>query len=224
MNKYNEHQSGFTLIELLIATTIMSVFLTIVSTMTIRIGRMYYKGILQTRTQEAVREISAEITGSVRFGSGGVAAGANYFCTGEARYTYVLGKQLTDITAEVSAGGDKVSHVLVRDSPSACTGPADLTSFDYASQRELVPPGARLVALSVTQVLGVYEVKVRLVFGDAVLLCSPSIVGDCISTSSVITAGLAPLKGDIRCRDGNNVSTEFCAVSELTTIVQNRLQ
>lgn len=47
--------------------------------MTIRIGRMYYKGILQTRTQEAVREISSEITGSVRFGSGGVAAGANYF-------------------------------------------------------------------------------------------------------------------------------------------------
>ncbi len=53
---------GFTIIELLIATTIFSVVLLLAASGLLYIGRLYYKGLTSSATQEAARNIMQELT------------------------------------------------------------------------------------------------------------------------------------------------------------------
>ncbi len=234
MTKLGTNSKGFTLIELLITTSVFSVFLTILATMSIQIGRVYYKGILTAQTQEAAREIMSEVSHSIQFSYGPVTptsttASISSFCAGTERYSYILGKQLTDDVGNVNP--DRVPHVLIRDIPATCSSgvSSDMTSagFVASNQRELVPANMRLATLSVALDTSgsLYIINVKVIYGEGTLICSPSIASDCSRTTSPITTGLTsnPPKADLKCRSGKNAGTQFCAVAELSTIVQKRI-
>lgn len=220
--KRQSKQSGFTLIEMLIATTLFALFLFLVSAMIIRIGRLYSKGIITSKTQEAAQSISSAIGRSIQFSSSsGIATdNATYICADSQRYTFVKGKQLTD---SATLGTDQANHVLIKDSLTGCSG-AFTGVFDPVTQREMMPPHMRLADLSVNPVAGAagaYAIKVRVVYGDIDLVCSLTVgPGDCTTNTSPTTGWANP---DLACKSGNTAGTEFCAVSELTTTVQKRL-
>lgn len=58
---------GFTVIELLISTVVFSLVLLILTGAIIQFNRLYYKGVVDTKTQEATRSITDDITRNIQF-------------------------------------------------------------------------------------------------------------------------------------------------------------
>lgn len=214
----SQKQSGFTLIELLIATTVFAVVLLLAAFAFLQIGRSYSKGTTLSQTQAAARAIIDDITQSIQFSGGayvppatGVINGVNAsrICLGEKRYIYVFNEQQLDNT----------DHGFVKDnqgtgcpSPFGASWPGGIT--------ELLGPRMRLANFEITPVGGsrLYIVKVRIVYGDDDLLCSPA-QGNC-DNDTATTFGVTPIP-DLTCRVG--AGKQYCGVSELTTTVQSRI-
>ncbi len=208
MQRSKHDQAGFTIIELLIATTVFSFFLLLTSSMILQISRTYYKSTLEAKTQESAREIISEISQAIQVSDGTVTpispafsgGTTSSFCAGSARFTFRPGiEQFENGTAP-----DQANHVLVADSVPAGCPTGSLTAFSSNTQRELMPDRTRLADLTVTPLgaLGLYTIKVRLVYGDAEVLSNPGLTN----------AGCAAIR-----------TSQFCAISELTTTVQKRL-
>lgn len=198
---------GFTIIELLIATLVFSTILLLVTYGVIRISRLYYRGVITSRTQQTARSVIDEISQTIQFS--GVTPSETpapntgidqAFCLNGKRYSYRLGRQLRD-----SLG----NHVLVVDTPPCSASPApssqDLGGASLtADSKELLGPFMRLSKLSVTNAgADLWKVTVKVTYGDDDLLTD--------STDPDTVCNLA-VKG-----------SEFCATSELTTTVQRRL-
>jgi prepilin-type N-terminal cleavage/methylation domain-containing protein len=211
--------NGFTIVELMIATLVFSVLLVLITVGVIRFNQAYYKGVTQSNTQNVARTIVEDISQAIQFGTSGDSVAGTpgstpgqsyYFCVGNLRYRYLLGDELSD-----NPGSSQTYHALVVDSPSTCNG-ADInpTSINVSSLSgsELVSPKMRLSKLSVQQVSGssdLWSIDVRVAYGDDDLFFSPS--GD-------PSGAAAP---DATCSSG--AGSQFCAVSELSTIVQKRV-
>ncbi len=205
MKTKNKYQSGFTIIELMIATAVFSVVLILCTTGMIQIGRMYYKGVISTRTQEAARSIIEEVSRSIQFGGGQVIlpSGTNpdRFCIDDQRYSFVTGKQVTDGAPTPT----QTRNALVVDSDPSCSiasPPIDSAVYSLpANSRQLVPVNMRLARLSIEDKGdGLYKITVRIAHGD----------DDLLNVSQDECIGL-------------NVATQFCAISELTTTVKKRI-
>jgi prepilin-type N-terminal cleavage/methylation domain-containing protein len=216
--------AGFTIIELLIATVIFSVILLVMAAAIIQIGRLYMKGITNTKTQEATRAASDDIVQALQYGSSGVyqypeppalpsPGSAGVICIGTRQYTYVLGQQRTN-----------TAHALVvRSMPGGCTPtPQDMSGATQVEGTELLGEGMRLsniVAQETGDGSGVYKVIVRVVYGDIDLLCGGSF--DCNNTTNIDFSTLSTAI-DLRCKSIQSGS-QFCAPAELTTVVERRL-
>lgn len=203
--------AGFTIIELLIATMVFSVVMLLIAIGVMQFNHAYYNGITQTNTQDVARSILEGISQDIQFtgdqvtspiGNGGSEQG---FCIGSDRYSYRLGWQLVD--SGPIAAQHQTTHALVKDSPGLCGG-MNAQNFNNplaAGSTELLSPHMRLSKLSVSQVPGtttMYNIDVRVVYGDDDLLSNPT----------ANNAACKILSG-----------SQFCAVSELSTVVQKRL-
>lgn len=220
MSKYkNNSQKGFTIIELIIATTVFSVVLVMVSTMIIQIGKMYYKGITMSVTQQTTSTISDDVSRAVQFSGGTIDSSSDEetatraYCIGGIRYTYVTNKQQND-------GG----HVLWRDEkPSDSCSPADY-SQPLNNGREMIGSHMRLLQFEVTPLNGASaaRVQVSVAYGDNDLLTSYDNNGtnlvDANGDGAINEADIA----SATCRS-LTLGGSFCAVSGLTTIVKKRL-
>jgi prepilin-type N-terminal cleavage/methylation domain-containing protein len=209
-------KAGFTIIELLIATLVFSVVLLVIATGVMQFNHAYYAGITQSNTQNTARAILENISQAIQFSGEQVtspiagAGGEKGFCIGNDRYSYHQGWQLVDGTPNVAK--HQTSHALVMDTPGDCSG---LTAQDFSkpltgSSTELLSPHMRLSNLSVTSVPGssnLYSIDVRVVYGDDDLLHSPS--------------GGGPTANDVVCQSG--AGDQFCSISELSTVVQKRI-
>lgn len=215
----SQASGGFTIVELMVATLVFSVLLVLITVGVIRFNQAYYKGVTQSDTQDVVRAIVENISQAIQFGTSGDSVaetpgstpGQSYFfCVGNLRYRYLLGEELSD-----NPGGGQTYHALVVDSPPTCNGAGvNPTSINASSLSgaELVNPKMRLSKLEVQQVSGssdLWRVDVRVAYGDDDLLFSPS--GD--------PSGAAASDATCLSRAGS----QFCAVSELSTIVQKRV-
>lgn len=217
------NQAGFTLIELMVATIVFATVLLLVAYGIIQISRSYYKGITITKTQQTARAIIDQVSQSIQFGSAsGVVASpapnppnSQAFCLNGNRYSYVIGQQLAP---------NNTNHVLVVDTPP-CSGsspsPQNLSVGGglTTTSRELIGPNMRLSKFSISSPgvnTNLWEVTVKVTYGDSDLLCSPSVSGDCSSTTTSSSLG----NGDIICKPF--VGNQFCAISELKTVVQTR--
>ena len=202
-------QHGFTLVELMIATAVFSVILLLCTSGLIQIGRFYYKGITQSRTQEVARLVIDDISRSIQFGGGTftppVTASPgtgtlDRFCIGNKRYSFLIRRQISD-----SPTGNQRRNALVVDESASCTA-QDLNPYTpslSAGSRELLSPGMRLAKLEIANPPGtnLYTITVRIISGDDDLL-EPS------------------LENCTNARAGG----QFCAVSELSTVIKKRVQ
>jgi hypothetical protein len=185
----------------------------------IQFNDAYYKGTTQSNTQDVARTILQNISQAVQFNGGQitspigtVGSGSSVgFCIGDSRYSYLLGWQL--VSGTVNPALHQTNHVLVEDNPGTCSG-LDAQDMQDASVSgtELLSPNMRLSALSVTAVTGsndLYKINVRVVYGADDLLYSPG---------GTVPAATAP---DATCK--LETGDQFCAVSNLSTIVQSRI-
>ena len=206
-------QEGFTIIELTIATTVFSMVLLLCSYGLIQIGRTYNKGVTTARTQEAARSIVDEISRSIQFSGGTIATtpasvsdGTPYIlCIDEQRYSIVTDRQIKDSPQNSS----QTRNALVVDTYPGCNAsspvlPVNDQNFSITSvsgARELLPDSLRLARLSLTyRGTNLYDLTIRVVAGEDDVLDAAH--DNCLNV-----------------RAGN----QFCAVSELTTVVQKRL-
>jgi len=203
-----KHSKGFTIIELMIATTVFSIILLLVTYGILQIGRTYYKGVTETKTQDTARAALDNITQAIQFDSGAVSAQSNgivpnvkyVICIGNVRYSAYLGHILID---------DSTHHALVQDTESTpCADNTAIPGLDgstpmSSSATELMAPLMRVAALDVTDLSGgLYKVHIRVVYGNDVDLVNPT----------TLTASC----------DGGQIN-QFCAVSDLTTTVEKRV-
>lgn len=209
-------QHGFTVVELLIATAVFSMVLLFVTVGIMQITRVYYKGVTETNTQDTARNISDVISRTIQFGgtgniqqSVGTTPGTSYaFCIGNQLFSYVLGYQVVD---SKTAGLSQAYHGLVLSTAAGCGGPASpianlVNIQNIPNSRELVGAKMRLSKLSVKPVSGsanLWNVDVKIVYGDDDLINNP-------------TGPTASCKSD--------TGSQFCAMSELNTIVEKRVQ
>ncbi len=197
--KIDSNNKGFTIIELLIATAVFSVVLMLVTYGILQIGKSYYKGINATRTQEVARNVIEEISRAIQFSGGQVTntspGSPRHFCVDNNRFSYALDQQV---------GPNNAPNALVVDKQASCTAPLDLNVAPPAGARSLLPTGMRLAKMEVTKQnygQNLYTVTVRVVYGDTDLL-DPATHSSCRSTAG----------------------SQFCAVSELSTTVQKRIE
>lgn len=206
----DSNQRGFTIVELMIATTVFSIILLIAATTLIQIGRMYYKGVITSKTQNVTRSIMDDVSRSIQFSSGnGSQASDNNpprqaYCIGSTRYTYVLGKQVSSNPQ----GPNQTRHALWQDSADSSNCGFNLPDLQQAKPssdgKELLEEHMRLQDFSVTaqpQSNDTYTVNVKVIYGDDDLLDDPSNPTTC--------------KGSV-------VGGQWCAISELKTVVYSR--
>lgn len=187
-------QGGFTIVELMIATTVFSVILLIATIGMLTIGRSYYKGITSAAVQNTARAIADDVGQSIQFGGG---------------------TPIDDVTGGIYCVGGRLyeyrlNQPLTRTNwvlkASTLTGGcADLSS--KIDEQEMVGLNMRLMKFTVDQDPGngsLYNITVRVAQGDNDLLTDTD--GNGIADSCVVGAG-----------------GQFCAVSEVSTTVQKRL-
>lgn len=219
-------QGGFTIIELLIATLVFSLVLMLITISVLTFTKSYIRGVNQSNTQDVARSIIEGIAQSIQFSGDAVnpalqpaGDGSQGFCIGNKRYSYVLGQQLMDGTIDTTQNQTK--HALVMDASSSCNGAAaQAITNGNPTGTELLSPRMRLAKLKVesTGDTNMWRITVRVVYGDNDLLCSPSVPNDCKSpnTSSPLN------KPDLTCKVAF-AGSEYCATSELSTVVKKRI-
>jgi prepilin-type N-terminal cleavage/methylation domain-containing protein len=225
MNSRPSDNKGFTLVELMIASVVFSLVLLVLTAGIIEIGRVYYKGVVSARTQETVRSVIDDIGRAVQFAGGNVIQTGSMpnnvnvrgFCVNNRRYSYVPSVQLS------TAGQRKFVADRVAGGCDSSTRPMSQGQMNNAATnpgQELLGNGMRIVALGLTQNASdpsLYDITVRIAYGDDSVLCSPS-AGDCgsLGNSTNLT------NTDLQCKN-NRSSSQFCFVSEIKTTVTKRI-
>lgn len=221
----NVAQKGFTIIELMIATAVFSTILLVVLTAVTTIGRMYYKGLTASQTQETARSILDKISQEIQFSGKdaipvvGSSGSVNVLCIGNSRYYYAINAPSTSTTLS-----------LFTDTAPGCVTVADATNVASAADAagyvsissngtKLLPDGMRLVAFQVNQVVvgknDLWTVRVKVVSGadDLIDATNPA-------TGAVVSQAANPAWTTCK---GAQLGTQFCAISDLTTTVLKRV-
>jgi prepilin-type N-terminal cleavage/methylation domain-containing protein len=208
------NQAGFTIVELMIATLIFSIIMIVTAVGITEFTHQYYNGIVSSNTQEAARSIMAEVTQALEFSKVETAFGEpgqeSVYCIDNSSFSYEINQEVTDGASDPS--NNQEPHALVENNNvgSQCNL-NNLPNLKVAnlglSQRELLPAHMRLSVFNITgPINGLYTVEVRVVYGDNSLLTH-------------LTPQLS--YSEIGCQSG--AGSQFCAVSDLQTTVQNRL-
>lgn len=229
MSRRKPDQQGFTILELLIASSVFSVILLLSAAVIVKIGQIYYRGIIAGRTQEVTRSVMDEMTRSLQFNggkvttltplSGGPGGTKAYgFCIDNRRYSYVIDRQLTDDT---SPSLSQSPHVLVTDDnpPGGCVTtntPQALWSAPLSGSRELLVDHMRLGTDPMPVLVGTksYTVNLMVVYGDEELFAT---------TKTAVIPATVPVTYNYYC-PSNNQGGQFCSISQLTTTIQKRVQ
>ncbi len=220
-------ERGFTLVEFMIATGIFSMVLLVILAAITQISRVYTKGVITARTQQAARSVLDTMTQQLQYldGSPQPVSGVSLsgdgtpgaLCIGSRRYSIVTNRQVSSgnpVTTE-----RKQKHAIWADTAPAVGCPAVTGMLDSdkptggAADTELLPEGMRIVNLEVSRVgsSAVWKVAVKIVYGPDDLLESAS--GGAQASSPSTTVCISAVSG-----------SQYCAISELQTLVERRIQ
>jgi prepilin-type N-terminal cleavage/methylation domain-containing protein len=236
-----KNHKGFTVLELIIATTVFSVMLLLTTTGMIQIGRVYYKGLITSKTQETARSISEEIVRTVQFGGdaqlvpgatanfGGLVAQS--VCMNNIRYTYSIDRRLAaDTTARTSR------HVLwldvIRDradcqpvnltleDPGRPTGAGGLDNSAGAQNTDLSPAAdaQRRELLSTNMRLSQFDMA-SAGSGDLVSIRLRVMYGE---DDVIVDPDSDPTTPNSNCVPAR-IGGQFCAFSSLDSFAKRRL-
>ncbi len=220
--------SGFTIVELLIATAVFSGVLLVAMVGFLQIGRLFYKGVTITQTQNTAQQIVNELTSGIQSSasSNNIKAtlpssvtsnytGYVYACVNGFRYTYgvVSGKPIIydqSLAANYSATSSG-NFGLVRDKlsgSSSCDLPS-VTPVGSASPIELL--GSRMMVANLKVQSASSTLKDLYTVSETIAYGTYSVLN--LSVNSLPYAS---------CLSGLS-SAQFCAVSTLSTSVYRGL-
>ncbi len=209
MRSLEGQQRGFTLIELLISTTIMSVVLLGASAVAVQVGRLYYKGVVASRTQSAARNLVDNISRPIQLEGASVTKTSSgtytLICVGNQRYTIAKG------LPQQSSGSGVIRQAVWRDEISnsaAC-------NLGVPSLVDPVPGGVkgtgllqdnmRVSDIDVQENGGLWSINVTVAYGD---------------DDNAFEAGTTPQF--TQCKSDYS-SSQFCAVAAYDTKVSRRI-
>lgn len=205
------NQAGFTVLELMVATTIFAIVLLVLTVGVLSFSRDYFSSVTRSDTQTVARAISDDISKTLQFSGGSPTIGSSgktaSWCIDNVQYLYATGYEVSD-AANLAKHQSKYG-LIKRVSTSGCGTVSDLTGayvFNGATDKELLGKNMRISALNIQKVNDAYNVHVRVAYGDDDLL------GVTATTSAWDT---------ISCK--SNTGSQFCAVSDLATTVQQRI-
>ena len=209
------HSAGFTILELMIAAAVFAVVLLIVAIGAISFTNSYYSGITSSDVQSVSRAIMSEVSQSLEFSQNfaqlTLTSGVAGYCIDNTMYTYKLG---FEVVSSTPFGPDQGYHGLVLDTNSSCspstTPTLPATQSLSSSQHELLNQHMRITAFDITQLSSnIYTVHIKVDYGDDSILKSPL-----PAPGSILWSGVS-------CNSG--AGSQFCATSDLTTSVEQRL-
>lgn len=205
--RHIQDNRGFTIVELMISTAVFSMILLVILAAIAQIGRMYYKGISVSKTQENTRSIIDRISQEIQYSSRGITptvvfnSGTKYVrCIGSTRLFYTLGEQNIETTyglwMDESGSGSPL-----------CASGAGLAAYDPRADasvingRDILSENMRIAKFDMLNPSGdLYTLSIRVVYGDTDLLTATK--DQCL---------------------GSTVGTQFCAVSQQDVTVLKRL-
>lgn len=193
-----QRQAGFTIVELLVAMTVFSLVLVAAAASIIQIGRMYYKGVITARTQDTSRAIIDEISRSIQFSGEEPTFATTTDPSGDEIHAICFGSTRYTYKIDAQVGTDP--YGLFKDVGGATCETSDMSG----EGTELLGENMRLSAFEVEHTADQYKVTVWVVYGD----------DDVIEPH--------PSEDRTVCR-GAVTGSQFCAVSELSTVVARRL-
>lgn len=222
MKRLRDNQAGFTIVELLIATGIFATILLGATFSLLQISKMYYKGVISSRTQEATRNVIDNVTRPIQLEgespSPPVTSGTQgVFCIGSYRYSYIINRQVG------GSGADAIQHALWRDKitsdvprATACGTLLDLNTFDPTAAanshgtdgEDLLGDSMRLKQFTIAPVGGPdvtsWSVEVAVLYGDRDLM--------------------SPDTGDPDTCKGGIAGSQWCALAQYSTQVTKRIR
>jgi prepilin-type N-terminal cleavage/methylation domain-containing protein len=212
--KNGKQQRGFTVVELLVATLIFSMVLLVVTMGILQITRVYYKGVTEANTQNTARSIIDTVSQAIQFSGGDVTPtagspvpGTSYaFCVGNEQFSYTLGYQVetSPVAAQNQSPHALVQRTVAGAGCASSTGAQNVRNPGVVG-RELLGTHMRLSNLQVTSAgPNMWRVTVRVVYGYNDLLNNPTAT-------------------NASCR-GVKAGTQFCSISELSTVVVKRVR
>ncbi|MEI7683133.1 MAG: prepilin-type N-terminal cleavage/methylation domain-containing protein [Candidatus Saccharibacteria bacterium] len=226
-------KNGFTILELLIATVVFSAVFLGATTGLLQVSKLYFKGVVTTRTQETVRSLTDSLSQKLQFSeeplvhkvdASFTVNGAprnimtfSAYCIGNTRYSYRINAQ---VAKDGSATGydqstNRLAHALWQDTilasyASTCP-PADLSKTNPSGAggtggQELLAPNMRLSEFLVAcnTDTRICSLSVAVIYGD----------NDILATD----AG-----GDIPTHCASIIGSQWCATSKLSTTVLKRV-
>ncbi|MCA9330400.1 prepilin-type N-terminal cleavage/methylation domain-containing protein [Candidatus Saccharibacteria bacterium] len=238
MNRQINKQAGFTILELLIATAIFSVILLVATSGIIYLGKIFYKGVTLSKTQEKARTISEELSKSLQFSGSRPEfnnGSVKILCMGDTRYYYTIGTKVDDPAATLNSPG-QIGLVAIRlgtyeynpdgtlkgiNASSCSLCPITLQSCQL-EKRQLLSKNMRLTEFSLGQVgdpnNNLWNIKVGIAYGDGDLFVDNSGT----AMSDIIFKDPAKAT-EARCTS-NQSGGSFCAVSKLDTTLKRRIK
>ena len=165
-----KNSTGFTIVELLLATIVFSAVLTITVSAFLGLGRLFFKGVSGTSTNEAAKQALDDVADSIRSASSlsnrQEDYGYRYFCLGNNRYSFALDSNNEPIAYDASkpsnydSSSSSVNFGLVKDKlpgSSACAPPCVQSgsggcggeTSDFNNPEELLGDRMRLVDLAI---------------------------------------------------------------------------
>jgi prepilin-type N-terminal cleavage/methylation domain-containing protein len=222
-------QSGFTIVELMIATIVSSVILLVITFGIVHFTNDYYHGINASNTQATAQDIIDTISHSIEFNAGTTSSVSDTsqtgaFCAGTQIFQYSVGQKLT------SAPGSANWGLLQLNNPSAsCSALTPAQVAAAGGGTELLGKNMRLAYLKISQQAGtsIWNVDIRVAFGDADLLCRKSIgagvTGSCKrGDPSYDDSSTTYIQGnDVVCK--LQTGSQFCSIAHLTTSIGQRI-
>lgn len=213
MKNLRNNQKAFTIIELLIASTVFSMIILGACAAIIQMSRLYYKGIIVSRTQTAGRNLAETIAREIQFQGGEVkqtwfaatppVPDTSIVSIGDTQYKFAINRQQ----------GKDIPHAIVKyEYISSPPNDPDLNDTDLVSStyRDILGNNMRILDLSVSKVggggvptAGLYSIQVVIAYGDTDLLD--------------FSADLA----DTTCK-GNIAGSQWCSVVKYNTMVYQR--
>jgi type II secretory pathway pseudopilin PulG len=196
---------GFTILELMIASTVFAVMLLVVAVGVISFTDSYSKGITEANTQSVARTIMADVSQSIEFGKTIYvlplsSSGVGGICVDSTLYSYQLGPSVVN-----------GNYGLVETSGVECSTTTTPFSDNSASSRQLLNQNMQLATPLVlaSDQSNPYTIRVRVIYGTDDLLTTPN-------PTSWVTQGASEECEGV-------TGSQFCAVSDLTTTVDQRL-
>lgn len=235
--------SGFTIIELMIATVVFSVILLGAVTALIQVGRMYYKGIIASRTQQTARDLLDTISRPIQFNGQGLAMSPSdpaaalpevsgirtkVICIGTQRFTFGLNAQVTDkagLDGQYNLDGKhQARHAVWQDTisnPSACV-PVNLTMA--TPQPNGSDTDTTLRGTGGRELLSQHMRVKSITVSNAVNGVRTVSIGIIYGDDDLIFFSDGAQNQPERCLGNAATGAAWCALSELTTQVIPRVQ